>query len=416
MNMLTLLQLSDIHFRKKPDELDEYSQMRVRMIETIEDYCKNETINAILICGDIAFSGSHAEYEDKAKTFISELLAKTGCGDEQVYTVPGNHDKDRNAKDGCTRSLLRDGLLYGNNGEQLLSQICHEDMGTFQKIISPFEEYIKYAQVHRCVSDAVKKTYLGETVTTNDKLYWTSELGKLGDYRVVLYGINSCLVSDWDDKDDPQDEKKGHLQYLSKQMYNINKHRDEINISMMHHPLDFLKDGNDIETIMDRKYAVQLYGHIHKPSAQKDGALKIFSGALQPPIDDVKKNEEYYPVFNIIRMDVDGNTLHVDIHPYVWKWVDDEDGVFEVGEIYTSHINVEDNVSTKQPRRKQLTLPDDETARGLEIRLMLNPHRESIIKKMYPDFTLNHTIADFEEFFNRLRKDDQYTKLYEQLK
>ena len=69
--MLILLQLSDIHFRKKPDELDEYSQMRVRMIETIEDYCKNETINAILICGDIAFSGSHAEYEDKAKAFIS---------------------------------------------------------------------------------------------------------------------------------------------------------------------------------------------------------------------------------------------------------------------------------------------------------------------------------------------------------
>ena len=51
--MQTLLQLSDIHFRKKPDELDEYSQMMVRMIETIEDYCQNESINAILICGDI---------------------------------------------------------------------------------------------------------------------------------------------------------------------------------------------------------------------------------------------------------------------------------------------------------------------------------------------------------------------------
>lgn len=414
--MLTLLQLSDIHFRKKPEELDEYSQMRVRMIETIEDYCKNESITAILICGDIAFSGNHAEYDDKARVFISELLAKTGCVDEQVYIVPGNHDKNRNAKGGCTRSLMRDGLLYGINGEQLLSQICFEETATLKKMILPFEDYIKYALLHRCVSDAVKKTYFDETVTTNDKLYWSSEIGQLGDYRVMLHGINSCLVSDWDDRDALKDEKKGHLQYLSKQMYNINKHRDEINISMMHHPLDFLKDGDDIENNMDRKYAVQLYGHIHKPSAQKDGALKIFSGALQPPIDDVKKNKEYYPVFNIIQMDVDNNVLHVDIHPYVWKWADDEDGVFERRETSRYQIDVEDNISAKQSRRKRLTLPPNETARGLEIKLMLNPRRENIIKKIYPDFILKHRIADFEEFFNRLRKEDQYTKLYEQLK
>lgn len=414
--MLTLLQLSDVHFRKKPEELDEYSQMRVRMIETIEDYCKNESINAILICGDIAFSGKQAEYEDKAKVFISNLLAKTGCGVEEVYMVPGNHDKNRDAKDGCTRSLLRDGLLYGNNGEKLLSQICQEEVGTFNKMILPFEEYIKYAQFHRCVSDVVKKAYLNEIISTNDKLYWSSELGMLGGYRVVLYGINSCLVSDWDDKDDPKDEKEGHLQYLSKQMFNINKHRNEINISMMHHPLDFLNNGDDVENIMDKKYAVQLYGHIHKQSAQKDGALKIFSGALQPPIDDVKKDKDYYPVFNIIQMDVVNNVLHVDIQPYTWKWADDEDGIFVKGKISYYQIDVKDNASARQSRQKRLTLPPNENARGLEIKFMLNPHRENIIKKMYPEFILHHTIADFEDFFNRLRKDDQYTELYEQLK
>ena len=60
------------------------------MIETIEDYCQNESINAILICGDIAFSGRHAEYEERAKVFISNVLAKTGCESKQVFMVSGN--------------------------------------------------------------------------------------------------------------------------------------------------------------------------------------------------------------------------------------------------------------------------------------------------------------------------------------
>ena len=55
---------------------------------------------AILICGDIAFSGRKAEYEEKPKVFISDLLTKMGYENEQVFMVPGNHDKNRDAEDG----------------------------------------------------------------------------------------------------------------------------------------------------------------------------------------------------------------------------------------------------------------------------------------------------------------------------
>lgn len=116
-------------------------------------------------------------------------------------------------------------------------------------------------------------------------------------------------------------------------------------------------------------------------------------------------------------MDVENDILHVEIIPYKWAWTDEEDGVFNKDKPMSYQINVKDNISGKQPKRKQLTLPANETARGIEIKLMTKPHGESIIKKMYPDFDLKHNqIADFEEFFCRLRKDDRYTELYEQLK
>jgi len=415
--MLTLLQLSDIHFRKKPEELDEYSQMRVRMLETLEDYCKDESINSILVCGDIAFSGKQEEYEEKAQVFISELQAKTGCKNEQVYMVPGNHDKNRDAQGNNTRALLRDGLIYGNCDSQLLSQICQEEPRTMQRLIEPFEEYIKYASRHRCVSGAALKLYLGEKSTINDKLYWHSEIGTIGDYRVVLYGINSCLVSDWEDRDNPQDESKGHLQYLSKQMYNINRHRDEISISMMHHPLNFIKAGDDIERIMDGKFSIQFYGHIHKPSVQKDDTLRIFSGALQPPFKEMESSSDYYPVFNIIQMDIDDGILQVHIQPYEWKWVDEEDGFFVKEEIRSYQVKIRNDASRKFPKQRHLKLPENQTARALEIDLMTRSNRENIIKKMYPDFVLKHDpIADFEVFFARLRNDDRYIELYDHLK
>ena len=415
--MLTLLQLSDIHFRKKPEELDEYSQMRVRMLETLEDCCKIEPVNAIIVCGDIAFSGKHEEYEEKAKMFINELQAKTGCSNEQVYMVPGNHDKNRDTQGNNTRALMREGLLYGNSGSQLLSQICQEEPTTLCRLIEPFEEYIKYASRHRCVSSAVLKIYLGEKATVNDKLYWHGEIGTIGDYRVVLYGINSCLVSDWEDRDNPKDENKGHLQYLSKQMYNISRHRDEISISMMHHPLDFIKGGDDIESTMDGKFAIQFYGHIHKPSVQKDDALKIFSGALQPPFKEMESSSDYYPVFNIIQLDIVDGILQVHIQPFVWRWVDDEDGYFERNEMRSYQLKIKNDASRQFPKRKHLKLPENQTARALEIDFMTRSNGENIIKKMYPDFVLKHEpIADFEVFFARLRNDDRYVELYDHLK
>ena len=186
---------------------------------------------------------------------------------------------------------------------------------------------------------------------------------------------------------------------------------------MMHHPLNFIKDGDVIENNMDNKFAVQFYGHIHKQSAQNGGALKVFSGALQPPASEVEKGKAYNPIFNIIQMDVKDDILYVNIIPYKWEWTEEEDGVFNKDKPMSYHVNVKDNVSGQQPKRKQITLPANETARGIEIKLMRKPHGESIIKKMYPDFELQHNqIADFEEFFCRLRKDDRYIELYEQLK
>lgn len=107
---MVLLQLSDIHFRKNPNEVDEYSQMRIRTYEKLQSICRETNVEGVLICGDVAFSGTEEEYNQKAATFMNRILEITGCSDSQIYMVPGNHDKNWNEKGGYTRTLLREGI------------------------------------------------------------------------------------------------------------------------------------------------------------------------------------------------------------------------------------------------------------------------------------------------------------------
>lgn len=106
--MIKILQISDIHFHAfQGDDEDEYRNMRQKFLEDL-DYVREHIapIDTILICGDIAFSGKKEEY-DVARGFIKEVLIKLTKDGKQpnVFTVPGNHDKDRSVYEE-TRYLL----------------------------------------------------------------------------------------------------------------------------------------------------------------------------------------------------------------------------------------------------------------------------------------------------------------------
>lgn len=78
MKTIRLLQLSDIHWKKQLDAADDYTDIRDQMLQDLKYYCQDtgNTFDKILICGDIAFSGSTDEYK-RANLFINTLLIIT---------------------------------------------------------------------------------------------------------------------------------------------------------------------------------------------------------------------------------------------------------------------------------------------------------------------------------------------------
>lgn len=59
MTKLRILQLSDIHNVVCPRAMDDFKTMRSGLLKDIKNYCEcyDCHFDAVLICGDIAFSG-----------------------------------------------------------------------------------------------------------------------------------------------------------------------------------------------------------------------------------------------------------------------------------------------------------------------------------------------------------------------
>lgn len=326
--MIRFLQISDIHFSDKTSSSDEYAQLKCKFIEDLADCYRNMgKIDHVLICGDIAFSGLDSQYKE-ARQFISKICQQVSCSEEDVFMVPGNHDKKRGVY-ARARSFMRESLKNGNNARQLIESKVNEPMA-IGILYAPFKQYYKMAADYLCISDIARKAAAfpesdQETggipkFESGDNMFWYEELGRLNGFNVVLYGSNTSLLSDKYDGESQHLQDGQHLQVLPLQAYNVPAGSNEIHILMLHHPMTEIYDGVNVGENIDNLFKVQLYGHMHRQSSICESAVKIYSGALQPP-----ENEEdsgYFPIYNVIELDVvdDGGTPCLKVSVFSRRW------------------------------------------------------------------------------------------------
>jgi DNA repair exonuclease SbcCD nuclease subunit len=328
--MIRFLQISDIHFSNTAGVDDDFRLMKRRFLEDIAK-CRREMgkIDYILICGDVAFSGIESQYKE-AKEFIKLICEKTECSSEQLFVVPGNHDKRRDVYS-KTRMIMRDALLKGKSTKQLLISKVREPMAVGVLYV-PFKQFYLFASEYSSISDVAQKSLFFPEADQDkgivpkfepeDAFYWTEQIGEMEGMPLYLHGCNSALLSDKDDGEscNLKESEGEHLQVLPLQMYNISPAENEIHIIMLHHPMSEVYNGKTITTELDSRFRLQLFGHVHKQSSSSENAVHIYSGALQPPEAD--DNKEYFPVYNVIELDVEGEDkalwLKVDIYSRKW--------------------------------------------------------------------------------------------------
>lgn len=426
--MIRLLQISDIHWFCCPRALDPYDDMRTEMLNDLRNCVKaHGAIDHIFICGDIAFKGEKTEYE-KAKVFIKDMCDAINCKESEVYVVPGNHDKKRKGNSEHIRKCIHKGLSDEKVNEDLLQDLLNKEFKLLKTLHFPFKDYVEFSSqlygadplLQKCIDPDNKEPYND----AKDTLYWRQELEEgLCSYKIMLHGINSALCSDEQDfNGEPGND--GHKLFLSKLAYNVpSPDQNTMNILMAHHPFVFLTSQEQAKKIIDEKFKIQFYGHVHLPKSDNKTAIHIHSGALQPHEGGEDKN--FFPVYNIVEIEIktkDEETDILSVNLMVQKWNKDNSKFEEFEEESTTHTLQLEHKNRWMNKTKQVNtcpnLPDGISKRDVMIKFQGHKNRKKIIERLYPNFYDEKISSNSNcvRFLDSVEENNDWTKLWNEIK
>jgi predicted phosphodiesterase len=402
--------------------------MRVEMLNDLREYVNTYgDIDHLFICGDIAYKGEKAEY-DNAKIFIKNICDTIRCKESEVYVVPGNHDKRRKGNSEHIRKCLHKGLADEKSNEDLLQDLLNKEFSLLKTLHRSFKDYAEFGSqlfgvdplMLKCTDPGNDKTYNHDT----DMLYWRQELGDgLDSYKIMLYGMNSALCSDEQDFNG-ESGHGGHKLFLSKLAYNIpNLDQNTVNILMAHHPLTFLTSQMQVKKIIDKKFKIQFYGHVHLPKSDNNTAIHIHSGALQP--HEGGEDKKFFPVYNIVEIDIaakDKETDILSVKLMVQKWNKGSAKFEEYTEestTYTLPLEHKNRWTEKnETQNARPALPEGVSKRDVMIKFQGYKNRKKIIKNIYPDAYDENISSNSNciHFLARVEQSNDWDKLWNEIK
>lgn len=307
---LRFVHVSDIHFHQ--DAWEEDADQRRELIDDVRGrVLEGGPVDAVLVGGDIAFSGKPHEYET-ALRWLQELVAACGGIDEsRVFTVPGNHDVDvtvvqRSPAAQEFRSVLRACDVPSINA-QLHRRIAEDPAAT--GLFLPLGAYNEFAQRYVCS-------------TTPEYPHWEdSATFDVDGWPVCLTGQNSVLVSDLRDARH-EDEDGHHRLVLGSRQCRLTREGQPVHVVMAHHPPSWIRDWEIVEPLMRRGH-VWLYGHEHAYSSEQAipmGSVQLSAGAVGPERDETGEREPWVPAYSVVTLArTEHETLTVTVEPRYWS-------------------------------------------------------------------------------------------------
>ncbi len=276
---LRFLHLSDLHIRAGAPDIDPNADVRRQLsADVVHLASEMAPFTGILFSGDVAHSGSTAEYL-RATEWLAELTQILNLPPENVWIVPGNHDVDvTNASDGFLAIQHELRTSPQHQLSERLSAILN-DPSRASHIFSRLRGYNDFALQYGCEVGATRP-------------FWSQRWDLADGSAVVLRGVTSPLISAIGDSEGDNKLVVGEFQV------HLNSPEPAIHIAMCHHPPSWLRDWEDVETYLDTRSSLQLFGHRHVPNAIiRDRSLRISAGAVHP-----ERGHGWEPRYNFIEV------------------------------------------------------------------------------------------------------------------
>jgi calcineurin-like phosphoesterase family protein len=243
MSEITILHLSDIHFKKNKDEENKTFRRTVqdRLIEAVATHNQEHgSPDVVAVTGDIAFSGKEHEYEEAAVFF--DKLKGVLPGETEFLAVPGNHDVDR-TKVKKLFSLHR--VVHENEVEQFLEN---------EEYIRDFVN-VKFEAFQAFSSKLNPLLYKNQT---GADYFWVKNTP---DKNVSFLGLNSAWASEGDND-------RFNIALGFPQVHQALERAKDIpnRIVLVHHPLFEWLEEKDMAKCRGEIFdccGLILHGHVH---------------------------------------------------------------------------------------------------------------------------------------------------------
>ncbi len=295
--MLRFLHLSDVHFlAADPSKLGRNQDMRNRVLDDLRAIWGHDPCDAILITGDIAYSGMASEY-DAAGTWISQVEEAVTAA--RVLVTPGNHDINRRAHSRSTALRTSIEWLKSSRASEIdrrLQDLLSDELGSAH-LLTPLAEYNHFARSYDCELQ-------------QDQPVWSADF-KLHDGVIVrVHGL--CSAYACNHRDDRGNVVLGEFQSLLPQY-----EPGVVHIVLCHHPPDWLKDHDLVERALTARASLQLFGHKHQRRiCLIDDSLQVVAGAVFPE----ENGPDWLPSYGIIELNhVDEESVRIRVMQRVWN-------------------------------------------------------------------------------------------------
>ncbi|HEX9938592.1 MAG TPA: tetratricopeptide repeat protein [Longimicrobium sp.] len=258
---VTWLHVSDFHIRTG-DGYDRNVVLKSLVASVKRFREQGRAPDLVFATGDIAFSGKEAEYA-LATEFFDELLGAVALSRERLFVIPGNHDVDRDLGKWLARTLA-----------------SREDADDYFDPAAPKIHLTQKLAAYVVWHD---EFFRGIRTAPTNTTCGPVEAIEINGTKLGILPINTALFC-WDDEDHAK--LVVGRRALEPALEELRALRADLNVGLIHHPLDWLNDveRSNIRASLQANVDVLLRGHLHESDVESTvsasgGFLHVAAGA-----------------------------------------------------------------------------------------------------------------------------------------
>ena len=264
-DLLSILHISDFHFTKKKKR-DQEIVVDALVVDLAQLCIGHRRPDMIVFTGDLVQAGGVDSHDDAYDFVINRVAKATGCGDERIFIVPGNHDlswecleanevahKDWQSQIG--ESYEAAGLNARFEGKQF-DLPTHDKFRNFWEL----ESYLRAGE--QCNERKLKNAFVS--------------VDYIAPLNIDFVSFNTAVLSAGGHKLFGSDQGRLAIpEYASLDVIKVLT-PGSLRVFATHHPLSWLSElsAKQLGGVFQEHGNLHLFGHMHDPQPQSVQGLK----------------------------------------------------------------------------------------------------------------------------------------------